>query len=282
MWKNKLGSLVISCIMGWKQLLFPISHNLTYTVIKLLNVINDKYICFILKMTNLAGIVQFPLLANLIELRSMHQSNLYMIIGITFLIIILLCAKKNSSVASSVYDAELPLTMRPNYLKVTEDKDDQRPIVDIETIKYRKGRTRLTIGLIERTNPQGPGLLALYADRLSTEQTIRDTRSWVQRTVVFQGVQYQALILKHRAITGSQLPAAQHSQAVQNAITSTFFDPNIGNGSWIARPFLGPSALVGTINANYRVYSAGSPVILDRENRNMFVKLASPQEVIDQ
>ena len=240
-------------------------------------------------MTNLANITQFSTLTNFRGLISLHQSDFYIIIGIALLFIIigiallisiLLCVE-NSSVASSAYDAELPLTKRPRYLKVTEDEKDRRPIVDIETIKYRRGTNRLIVGLIQRGDTQGTGLLAIYRDRLSTEGTIRDNRSWEQRTIVFQGTQYQALILTHRAVPGSQLTVAPQTQAVQDAISNTFSDRNMGNGSWIARPFLGQGALVGTVHPQYRIYSAGSPVVLDQQNRKMFVRLASPQEVRD-
>ena len=186
-----------------------------------------------------------------------------------------------AEVSSALHDAEFSLKNRPKFLEVTEDPYEERLIIDVEVIKYRKRTGTLTVA-IERARPQARGLLQLYARDLTTAGKTHTIRSAEIKTVTFSGIQYLVMVLNSRAITGSSNP--NPSPVVLGAITSTFRDPVRGDGVWIKRPYLGPTmlerpALRGTVSRYNRIYSQGQPVSFDQSNRNMFAKLATTQEI---
>ena len=97
------------------------------------------------------------------------------------------------------------------------------------------------------------------------------------RAVTYIGRPYKTGVLKHTAITDSMITANPHTQQVLDNIRTAYSDPQLGEGVWIARAYLGLEALRGTVHETYRIYSKGRPATFSLDNRDLFLRLAIPQ-----
>lgn len=135
----------------------------------------------------------------------------------------------------ALYTAEFTMEGRKDHLLVGEDPADKRPIVDIEAIKYRTITGSLTVAIFKRGNNDATELLQIFGRNLDVPGTIFDFRSTVVKPMIFNGIQYQALGLTSRRITGSQL--TNPTPAILTSIRNTFTGPTMGVRVWIKRHF---------------------------------------------